>query len=51
MSTDTTSGEDTILNEKPKTSNKSAPSGYSLAAHRYMVAKKKGLIEEPRIRT
>ena len=49
--TDATSGEDTIPNEKPKTSNKSAPSEYRLAAHQYMVAKKKGLIEEPRTRT
>ena len=49
--TDATLGEDTIPNEKPKTSNKSAPSGYRLAAHQYMVAKKKGLIEEPRTRT
>ena len=44
-------GEDTIPNEKPKTSNKSLPSGYRLAAHQYMVAKKKGLIEEARTRT
>ena len=49
--TDATSGEDTIPNEKPKTSNKSAPLGYRLAAHQYMVAKKKGLIEKPRTRT
>ena len=37
--TDATSGEDTIPNEKPKTSNKSAPSGYRLAAHQYIIAK------------
>ena len=48
---DATSGEDTKPDKKPKTSDKSAPSGYRLAAHRYMVAKKKGLIEEPRTRT
>ena len=49
--TDATSGEDTIPSQKQKTSNKSAPSVYRLAAHQYMVAKKKGLIEEPRTRT
>ena len=49
--TDATSGKDTTPSEKQKTSNKSAPSGYRLAAHKYMVAKKKGLIEEPRTRT
>ena len=49
--TDTTSGEDTKPDEKPGTSDKSAPSGYRLAAHQYMVAKKQGLIEGPRTRT
>ena len=49
--TDATSGEDTIPHEKPKTSSKSVSSGYRLAAHQYMVAKKKGLIEEARTRT
>ena len=44
MFTDATSGEES------KT-EKCAPSGYRLAAHRYVVAKKKGLIEEPRTRT
>ena len=48
---DTTLGEDTKPDEKPGTSDKSAPSGYRLAAHRYMVAKKQGLIEGPRTRT
>ena len=38
-----------MKNQKPQT--KSAPSGYRLAAHQYMVAKKNGLIEEPRTRT
>ena len=32
-------------------SDKSSPSGYRLATHRYMVAKKQGLIEGPRTRT
>ena len=49
--TDATSGEDTIPSKEQKTSKKSAPSVYRLAAHQYMVAKKKGLIEEPRTRT
>ena len=49
--TDATSGEDATPSEKQKTSKKSAPSGYRLVAHKYMVAKKKGLIEEPRTRT
>ena len=49
--TDATSGEDTIPHKEQKTSNKSAPSVYRLAAHQYMVAKKKGLIKEPRTRT
>ena len=49
--TDATSGEDMKPDEKPETSDKSAPSGYRLAAHRYMVAKKQGLIVGPRTRT
>ena len=48
---DTTLGEDTKPDEKPGTSDKNAPSGYRLAAHRYMVVKKQGLIEGPRTRT
>ena len=48
---DATLGEDTKLDEKPETSDKSAPSGYRLAAHQYMVAKKQGLIVGPRTRT
>ena len=48
---DVKSGEDTKPDEKARTSNKSAPSGYRLAAHQYMVAKKQGLIEGPRTRT
>ena len=49
--TDATSGEDTVPSKNQKTVNKSAPSRYRLAAHQYMVAKKKGLINEPRTRT
>ena len=49
--TDATSGEDIKLDKKPETSDKSTPSGYRLAAHRYMVAKKQGLIVGPRTRT
>ena len=49
--TDAPLGEDTKSDEKPGTSDKSAPSGYRLAAHPYMVAKKQGLIEGPRTRT
>ena len=49
--TDTTLGEDAQPDEKLGTSDKSAPSGYRLAAHRYMVARKQGLIEGPRTRT
>ena len=48
---DATSGEDTKPDEKSGTSDKSAPSGYRLAAHQYMVAKKQSLIEGPRTRT
>ena len=49
--TDATSGVDTVPSKNQKTVNKSAPSRYRLAAHQYMVAKKKGLINEPRTRT
>ena len=49
--TDATSGEDIKSDEKLGNSNKSTPSSYRLAAHRYMVAKKQGLIEEPKTRT
>ena len=49
--TDATSGEDTKPEVEVSTSDKSSPSGYRLAAHQYMVAKKQGLIEGPRIRT
>ena len=49
--TDATSGEDTVPSKNQKTSNKSAPSVYRLAAHQYMIAKKKGLIDAPRTRT
>ena len=49
--TDATSGEDMVPSKNQKTVNKSAPSRYRLAAHQYMVAKKKGLINEPRTRT
>ena len=48
---DATLGEDMKLDEKPETSDKSTPSGYRLAAHQYMVAKKQGLIVGPRTRT
>ena len=48
---DATSGEDTKPNVMASTSDKSSPSGYRLAAHQYMVAKKQGLIEGPRTRT
>ena len=49
--TDTTLGEDMKPDKKLETSDKSAPSGYRLAAHQYMVPKKQGLIAEPRTRT
>ena len=44
-------GEDAQPDKKPGTSDKSAPSGYRLTAHRYMVARKQGLIEGPKTRT
>ena len=49
--TDTTSGEDTKPDASASTSDKSAPSSYRLAAHRYMVAKKQGLIAGSSTRT
>ena len=49
--TDTTSAEETKSEQNVQKSDKSSPSGYRLAAHRYMVAKKQGLIEGPRTRT
>ena len=49
--TDATSGENAKTEPNPDLSDKSAPSGYRLAAHHYMVARKQGLIEGPRTRT
>ena len=51
MFTDATFGEETVSDPKVLKSDISSPSGYRLAAHRYMVAKKQGLIEGPRTRT
>ena len=51
MFMDTTSGEETKTEKNVKSSDRSAPSGYRLAAHRYMVARKQGLITGPRTRT
>ena len=50
---DTTSEEEhkNDGNLKDDTKDRSAPSGYRLAAHRYMVAKKQGLIKGPSART
>ena len=48
---DATSREDVKTEPCLDPSNKSTPSGYRLAAHDYMVAKKQGLIKGPRIRT
>ena len=48
---DATSGEDTKPEARASTSDKSSPSGYRLAAHQYMVARKQGLIDGPRTRT
>ena len=39
---DAPSGEDTKPDVRASTSDKSAPSSYRLAAHKYMVAKKTG---------
>ena len=49
--TDATAGEDSKTEKSANILDRSAPSGYRLAAHKYMVAKKKGLIEGPRTRT
>ena len=49
--TDATPGEDVKPEPRADPSDKSSPSGYRLAAHHYMVAKKQGLIEGPRTRT
>ena len=49
----TTEDEDPSLSESEKMNlpAKSAPSGYRLASHKYMLAKRKGLIQGPAIRT
>ena len=49
--TDATSGEDAKSEPQTEAIDKSSPSGYRLAAHHYMVARKQGLIQEPRTRT
>ena len=48
---DATSGEETVVNQKVHKKDNRQPSGYRLAAHKYMVAKKHGLIEGPKVRT
>ena len=48
---DTTSGEDTVPMLQTFQADKSSPSGYQLAAHQYIAAKKQGLIQGPRTRT
>ena len=48
---DATSGEDAKSEPQTEAIDKSSPSGYRLAAHHYMVARKQGLIQEPRTRT
>ena len=48
---DATSGEETVMNQKVHKKDNRQPSGYRLAAHKYMVAKKHGLIEGPKVRT
>ena len=48
---DATSGEDVKTEPQAEAADKSSPSGYRLAAHHYMVAKKQGLIQGPRTRT
>ena len=45
---DATSEEESKTEKSTNISDKRAPSGYRLAAHKYMVVKKKGLIEGPR---
>ena len=50
--TDATSGEEGHRDSKPASpQDKSTPSGYRLAAHRYMVAWKQGLLPGPSTRT
>ena len=51
MFLDATSGDDSVLDHKVQRTDKRSPSGYRLATHKYMVAKKQGLIEGPRTRT
>ena len=48
---DATSGEDAKTESQTEATDKSSSSGYRLAAHRYMVARKQGLIQGPRTRT
>ena len=48
---DATSGEETVVSQKGLKMDNKQPSGYRLAAHSYMVAKKQGLIEGPKVRT
>ena len=48
---DATSGEETVVSPKGQKMDNRQPSGYRLAAHKYMVAKKHGLIEGPKVRT
>ena len=48
---DATSGEETVESQKGLKTDNRQPSGYRLAAHKYMVAKKHGLIEGPKVRT
>ena len=51
MFSDATSGEETVLKQKVHKKDNRQHSGYRLAAHKYMVAKKHGLIEGPKVRT
>ena len=48
---DATSGQETVPVPQTSQPDKSSPSGYQLAAHQYIVAKKQGLIQGPRTRT
>ena len=48
---DAKSGEDAKTESQKEATDKSSPSGYRLAAHHYMVARKQGLIQGPRTRT
>ena len=49
----TTKEEDPSQSESEKMNlpAKSAPSGYRLASHKYMLAKRRGLIQDPAVRT